>query len=83
MWNKPLYKPIPPSIEGIYKLFLASKAEYSNIIMETLLKSIDLSRLSVTALDNNKNKMEKINIVTKDSNLLIYIFCNAKSYALL
>lgn len=39
--------------------------------METLLKSIDLSRLSVTALDNNKNSMEKTNIVFKDSNLLI------------
>jgi hypothetical protein len=41
--------------------------------METLLKSIDLSRLNVTALDNNINNMENTNIVFKDSNLLIRI----------
>jgi hypothetical protein len=39
--------------------------------METLLKSIDLSRLNVTALDNNKNNIEKTNIVFKDLNLYI------------
>jgi hypothetical protein len=43
------------------------------MIIEILLKSIDLSRLNVTALDNNKNNMEKTNIIFKDSNLLIYI----------
>ena len=60
-------------MEDIYKLLLAKKVEYNNIIMETLLKSIDLSRLNVTALDNNKNNMEIINIILKDSNLLICI----------
>ena len=44
--------------------------------METLLKSIDLSRLSVTALDSIKNNMEKTNIDIKDSNLLICILHN-------
>ena len=57
-------------MEVIYKLFLANKLEYSNMIIETLLKSIDLSRLNVTALDNNKNNMEKTNIAFKDSNLI-------------
>jgi hypothetical protein len=42
--------------------------------METLLKSIDLSRLSVTALDNNNNNIEKTNIAFKDSNLFICIY---------
>lgn len=60
-------------MEIIYKLFFANKMEYNNMIIEILLKSIDLSRLNVTALDNNKNNMEKINIAFKDSNLLIYI----------
>ncbi len=31
-------------------------------MMVTLEKSIDLSRLKVTALDNNKNRIEKITI---------------------
>lgn len=61
-------------MEIIYKLFFANKMEYNNMIIEILLKSIDLSRLNVTALDNNKNNMEKTNIAFKDSNLLIYIF---------
>jgi len=65
--------PIPLSMEVIYKLFLANIIEYNNIVIEILLKSIDLSRLNVTALDNNKNNMEKTNIVFKDSNLLINI----------
>lgn len=60
-------------MEVIYKLFSANKIEYNNTIMETLLKSIDLSRLNVTALDSNKNNMENTNIVFKDSNLLIHI----------
>jgi len=60
-------------MEIIYKLFVANKVEYNNMIIEILLKSIDLSRLNVTALDNNKNNMEKTNIAFKDSNLLIYI----------
>ena len=49
-------------MEVIYKLLLANKVEYNNIIMEILLNSIDLSRLNVTAFDNNKNNMEKTNI---------------------
>ena len=64
-------------MEIIYKLFVANKVEYNNMIIEILLKSIDLSRLNVTALDNNKNNMEKTNIVFKDSNLFmnyIYIY---------
>lgn len=61
-------------MELIYKLFIANKLEYNNIIIETLLKSIDISRLNVTALENNKNNIEKTNIVFKDSNLLIYIY---------
>ena len=69
MWNKPLYIPIPLSMEIIYKLFFANKMEYNNMMIEILLKSIDLSRLNVTALDNNKNNMEKTNIAFKDSNL--------------
>ena len=60
-------------MEVIYKLFLANKVEYNNTIIEILLKSIDLSRLNVTALDNIKNNMEITNIIFKDSNLLIYI----------
>ena len=60
-------------MEVIYKLFFANIVEYNNMIIEILLKSIDLSRLNVTALDNNKNNMEKTNIIFKDSNLLIYI----------
>ena len=58
-------------MEVIYKLLLANKVEYNNIIMEILLNSIDLSRLNVTAFDNNKNNMEKTNIAFKDSNLLM------------
>jgi len=42
----------------INKLKIASNEEYINTIEATLLKSIDLSRLKVTALDNNKNKIE-------------------------
>lgn len=64
---------MPTAMEDIYKLLYASKVEYNNIIIEILLKRIDLSRLSVTALDNIKNNMEKTNIVLKDSNLLICI----------
>ena len=56
----------------MYKLLLANKVEYSKIIMEILLKSIDLSRLNVTALDNNKNNIEKINICFKDSSLFTH-----------
>jgi hypothetical protein len=56
-------------MEIIYKLFFANKMEYNNMMIEILLKSIDLSRLNVTALDNNKNNMEKTNIAFKDSNL--------------
>ena len=48
-------------MEVIYKLLLANKLEYNNMIIETLLKSIDLSRLNVTALDSNKNNIEKTN----------------------
>jgi len=65
VWNKPLYIPIPVSKQVIYKLAIASKDEYNKMIIATLLKSIDLSRLKVTALDNNKNNIEKINIVFK------------------
>ena len=56
-------------MEVIYKLFFANNMEYNNMIIEILLKSIDSSRLNVTALDNNRNNMEKTNIVFKDSNL--------------
>ena len=44
----------------MYKLPKASKEEYSKIVIAILLKSIDLSRLKVTALDNNKKKIEEI-----------------------
>ena len=60
-WNKPPYKPIPLSIYLIYKQTSPSIEEYSNIMMVTLEKSIDLSRLIVTALDNNNNIIELIN----------------------
>jgi len=60
-------------MEVIYRLFIANKVEYNSIIMETLLNNIDLSRLNVTALDSNKNNIEKTNISFKDSNLLIYL----------
>ena len=39
------------------------------MIIATLLKSIDLSRRKVTALDNKRNKIEYTNIFVKDSNL--------------
>jgi hypothetical protein len=42
----------------MYKLIQASIDEYNKTDIATLLKSIDLSRLNVTALDNNKNKIE-------------------------
>ena len=61
-WNKPPYKPIPASKQVIYKLAKPSSEEYSKTIIATLLKSIDLSRLKVTALDNSKNSIEKINM---------------------
>jgi len=59
----------------MYKLLKASIDEYNKTDIAILLKSIDLSRLNVTALDNNKNNIEKINIFFKDSNLFnLYIY---------
>lgn len=58
IWNKPPYKPIPVLRLVINKAFIASQQEQSKAIITTLLYSIDLSRLNVTALDNIKNKME-------------------------
>jgi hypothetical protein len=37
---------------------MANTDEQSNIVMAALLNKIDLSRLKVTALDNNKNNIE-------------------------
>jgi hypothetical protein len=50
------------SIYVIYKVVIASIEQYINTIMATLLNNIDLSRLNVTALDNKKNRIEKIKI---------------------
>ncbi len=46
--------------------------EYSKTTIATLLKSIDLSRLNVTALDNNKNNIENITIIEKKIQTLFY-----------
>ena len=69
----------------MYKLLFAKKVEYNKIIIETRLKSIDLSRLNVTAFDNSKNNIEKTNIVFKDSNLykknfIIFIYIKILGY---
>lgn len=62
-WNKPPYKPIPLSKYVKYKLSMLSKEEYNKIMMATRENSIDLSRLELTALENNNNKIEKITIM--------------------
>jgi hypothetical protein len=46
--------------------------EYSKTTIATLLKSIDLSRLKVTALDNNKNNIENITIIEKKIQTFFY-----------
>jgi hypothetical protein len=43
-----------------YKLFESIKEESHKIARAALLKSMDLSRLKETALDNNKNKFEYV-----------------------
>ncbi len=58
VWNKPPNNPIPVKKFSISKLNIASIEELIKTIIATLLKSIDLSRLKVTALDNNKNNIE-------------------------
>ena len=40
------------------------------MVIATRLKSIDLSRRNVTALDNKRNKIEYTNIFFKASNLI-------------
>lgn len=62
-WNKPPNKPIPLFKYVTYRLSIASKKEYNEIKVASREKSMDLSRLKVTALDNNKNKIDVINIV--------------------
>lgn len=57
----------------MYKLLIASNIEYIKTEIVILLKSIDLSRLNVTALDNNINKIEYINIVLLGLEPNIYI----------
>jgi len=69
LWNKPPNSPIPLSKKEINKQHSPIKEEQSKTKIATLLKSIDLSRLSETAFDNNKNIIELINIIFKDSNL--------------
>ena len=41
-------------------------------MMVTLEKSIDLSRLKVTALDNNNSNIEFINITGREIRILIF-----------
>jgi hypothetical protein len=60
------------SKEVMYKLLIASIVEYNKIVIAIRLKSIDLSRLKVTALDNNKNKIEKITTLFKGLEPNIY-----------
>ena len=57
-WKRPPYKPILLSKKDMSKLFNAIIQEHSNITIVFLEYSIDFSRLKVTALDNNKNKIE-------------------------
>ena len=59
-WNKPPYKPIPPSKDTRYKLFKAIKEEYNKMVIPILLKSIDLSRLKVTALDKEVVRVVRV-----------------------
>lgn len=57
-WKRPPYKPIPLSKKDMFKLFNAIIQEHSNINIVFLEYNMDFSRLKVTALDNNKKKME-------------------------
>lgn len=61
-WNKPPYKPRPLSKDLKFKLFVTTKEEKSKMIIATREYKIDLSRLDVTALDNNKNMRQEISI---------------------
>ena len=62
MWYKPPNSPIPLSKEVIYKLFSARVEVKNRTKIATLLKSTDLSRLKVTALESNKDMTDKISI---------------------
>lgn len=54
VWNKPPKNPIPLSRYVKYKLFKAKKHDIIKIVIVTREYKIDLSRLIVIALDNNK-----------------------------
>lgn len=58
VWNNPPNNPIPLAKELVNKLANAIKKRTNKIIKTIRLKSIDLSRLSVTELDNNNNNIE-------------------------
>lgn len=53
VWNNPPKKPIPVKRREIYRLKYSDKHAKIIDICAILVKSMDLSRLMVTALDNN------------------------------
>ena len=60
--NKPPYIPIPFSNGLTYKLAYAKKLVNNNPIITILENRIDLSRLKVTAFENNNKTNKDINI---------------------
>ena len=60
--NKPPYTPIAFSNGLIYKLVYARKLVSNNTIITILENKIDLSRLKVTAFENNNKTNKDINI---------------------
>ena len=63
MFNRPPYIDTPASKGLIYKLLNASKAVNIKLLITILENNIDLSRLIVTAFENNNNTNKDINIV--------------------
>ena len=61
-WKRPPYKPIPLSRDIIFRFSRARTEEVTKIVIVIREYKIDLSRLKVTALDNNRDNKEKIRI---------------------
>ena len=62
-FNRPPYIDTPASKGLVYKLLNASKAVNIKLLITILENNIDLSRLIVTAFENNNNTNKDINIV--------------------
>lgn len=71
-WNKPPYKPIPLFKNDRFNSRYAKKLAKSKIRMATLDNKILLSRLVVTAFDNNNEINEVINIEKLQGTNLYY-----------